>query len=335
MHMYYVRLIGSAQDVRRYNAIAPHPLQSWEWGIAREKTGVAVIRVGEFDKETLVNVFQMTMHPIPYTPYYIGYIPRSKLPSKEVLSFLTKYGREHNIIYIKWEPNIYEQSLQQKEKEMLDMLCPSPHPLFPVWTQVLDLTPSEDELLQKMKPKTRYNIRLAQRKGVSVREMSNDEGLETFISLYFDTCRRQHYYGHTPAYHRTTWESTRSSMGHILIAYHEDKPLAAYELFLFHNVWYYPYGGSSPEYRNIMAPNLLMWEAIRLGKHLGAASFDMWGSDSPYGNDPSYAGFTRFKEGYGTKYMKMVGSLDLVIKPALYSIYNIAHIIRSQIMKYA
>ena len=83
-----------------------------------------------------------------------------------------------------------------------------------------------------------------------------------------------------------------------------------------------------------MAANLLMWEAIRLGKRLGATTFDMWGSLPPdFSHDDPWAGFTRFKEGYGTKYVEFVGSYDLVISKTLYSVYNSAHILRNLLLK--
>jgi peptidoglycan pentaglycine glycine transferase (the first glycine) len=82
-----------------------------------------------------------------------------------------------------------------------------------------------------------------------------------------------------------------------------------------------------------MASNLLMWEAIRLGKKLGASKFDMWGSLGPNYNDP-WSGFTRFKEGYATKFTEFIGSYDLVINPLLYKIYNFIYSLREVYLKY-
>jgi len=155
-----------------------------------------------------------------------------------------------------------------------------------------------------------------------------------FSRLYFDTCRRQKYFGHTPGYHRTIWQSLKDSTAHILIAYFAGIPLAAYELFYFKDTFYYPYGGSSAEYRNLMAPNLLMWEAIRLGKKLGAKKFDMWGSLPPdYDKTDPWSGFTRFKEGYGTDFVQFSDSYDLVINPLMYKAYNTLYTLRSLLLK--
>jgi hypothetical protein len=322
-----IRELDPTFDPSEYNRHAFHPLQSWQWGEARSRMGLRVVRLGEFDNGALRNVFLLTVHPLGSTPYKIGYLPRSVFPSPDVFSYLMRFGKEHNLIFIKLEP--YEGEIPVHAASN-PSLVKSPHALFPVWTQILSLAPNEEELMKKMKPKTRYNIRLAQKKGVDVREKTDDEGFEVFSRLYFETCRRQKYFGHTQSYHRTVWNTLKGSIAHILIAYYEGEPLAAYELFHFGDRFYYTYGGTSDKHRNLMAANLIMWESIRLGKKLNASVFDMWGSLEPgYDSGHPWAGFTRFKEGYGTEFQKMVPGLDLVINPVLYPLYNIASIARN------
>jgi len=321
-----IRILNNEFDNKKYNEIAIHPLQTWEWGDARKKMGTMVVRMGVFDKDILIEIYQMTIHPLALG-FKIGYVPRSLFPPQDVLDFLSIYGQKNNLIFIKIEPYA-EAHFKFKISNL--KLIKSPHPLFPDWTQNLDLSQSEEDLLKKMRPKTRYNIRLAQKKGVEVKEMSNKQGFQIFQKLYLDTCRRQKYYGHAKKYHEVIWDSLREGIAHILIAFYGDTPLAAYELFKFKDVLYYPYGGTSELHRNLMAANLLMWEAIRLGKKLGATKFDMWGSLPPkYDQRNTWAGFTRFKEGYGTKFTEMVHGLDLVISSPLYSLYNLMHILRS------
>ncbi len=333
MHIDY---IPDNFDITVYNAVASHPLQSWEWGEARKKMGIEVIRLGEFsnERDSLTNIFQLTIHPIPHTPYKIGYLPRSVWPSQETLTKLQKLAAEKKIIFIKLEPYILKQdfSLENNQSEL--KIAPSSHALFPEWTLMLDISPSENELLQNMKPKTRYNIRLAEKKGVTVKELSNSKGFEIFSKLYFDTTHRQKYYGHTHEYHRIVWETLQKNIAHILIAFYGDIPLAAYELFNFNKTFYYPYGGSSEQHRNLMGANLLMWEAIKIGKKLGCEKFDMWGSLAPeYNQNNPWAGFTRFKEGYNAQFTHLAGSFDLVVNPFMYSVYNSVHKIRDLYLK--
>lgn len=322
-----ITVIGDTFDKNTYNRMAAHPLQSWEWGEARKQMGIEVLRLTDGK-----HVFQITFHKIPHTSFKIGYLPRSIMPSDHVLEYIYQYGKSHNVIFMKMEPYVEKSdaTIIQNQKYTLR---PSPHPLFPNWSISLDLRPSEEELLKNMKSKTRYNIKLAQKKGVTIREESDEEGFNTFSKLYFETCKRQKYHGHTPGYHKIIWENLKDSMAHILIAYYEEIPLAAYELFYFNKKFYYPYGGTSIQHRNVMAANLLMWEAIRLGKKLGAETFDMWGALGPqYDENHPWAGFTKFKEGYGGKFTEYAGSYDLIINSGQYALYNLLHKARSALL---
>ena len=186
-----------------------------------------------------------------------------------------------------------------------------------------------------MKPKPRYNIRIAEKHEVSVKEMTDDEGFEIFSELYFRTTERQKYHGHNYDYHKTIFDILKKNISHIFIAFYKEKPLAAYHVFLFNHILYYPYGGSSEEYKEVITSNVLMWKVIRFGKKHQAKLFDMWGSLPPdYDRAAAWSGFTRFKEGYGTQFVEFMGSYDLVINPLLYPAYNFAHLLRQQIMRF-
>ncbi len=309
--------------------MSSHPLQSEAWGEARKKMGIEIL---QFES------YLLTFHKIPFTNYKIGYLPRSVMPPKKIIDGLYDYGKKNKVIFIKIEPSTRvipaKSGIQILDQVENDKLVKSPHPLFPEWTQVLDLDKPEEELLKNMHSKTRYNIRLAEKKGVAVKEMSNDKGFETFAKLYFETTKRQKYFGHNQRYHKIVWDNLKDKTAHILIAYFNNIPLAAYQLWFMDGVIYYVYGGTSEQYRNLMASNLLMWEAIKLGKKLGAEKFDMWGSLPPdYDANHSWSGFTRFKSGYGTEFVEMVGSYDLVINPFLYRLYNFIYSLREFYLK--
>jgi len=325
-----IKIVDNNFYKKKWNEMAKHPLQSWEWGEARKQMGIEIIRIYED-----INIFQLTLHPIPYTKFKIGYLPRSVFPTDEVLKFLYNYGKNNKVIFFKIEPHVILNSSRLAGQVRHDkLLIKSKHPLFPDWTQIIDLTKSEEELLKQMKPKTRYNIRLAEKKGVIVKEESNDQGFKIFSKLYFDTCKRQKYFGHTPQYHQIVWKNLKNNIAHILVAYYQDTPLVAYELFHFKDMLYYPYGGSSENFRNLMAANLIMWETIKLGKKLGAKKLDMWGSLPPdYNQKHDWAGFTRFKEGYGGELVQMIASFDLIINPFLYKIYNSIYSLREIYLK--
>lgn len=329
-----INVISDSYPPTKYNDIVSHPLQLWEWGDARKKMGLSVVRFGEFKEEKLDNAYQMTIHPIPHTPFSIGYIPRSSYPSTEFLRYVLDYGKKQKLIFIKFEPYTLKFNKPTiSDQQLIASINISSHPLFPPWTQVLDISQSEEELLKGMKPKTRYNIKLATKKGVIIKEVYGEKGFEIFSKLYFETCKRQGYYGHSQQYHHIIWNTLKKS-AHILVAFYSNIPLAAYELFYFKNRLYYPYGGTSPKHRNVMAANLLMWETIKLGKKLGANTLDMWGSLPPrYDPNHDWAGFTRFKEGYGTKFIELCDSFDLVCNPLLYKGYNVLYQIRQLLLR--
>ena len=107
-----IKIISDDFSVNEYNNIVFHPLQTWEWGEARKKTGVEVLRLGEYKLNDLVNVFQLSFHKIPKTNFKVGYLPRSVLPSTDVLNFLSDYSKKNRIIFIKIEPNIEKSKIQ-------------------------------------------------------------------------------------------------------------------------------------------------------------------------------------------------------------------------------
>lgn len=328
-------ILDDSTDPKKINAVATHPLQSWEWGEARKKMGIEVVRLGEFDDNTLTNVFQLTFHNIPRSPFSVGYLPRSVFPSTAVLQKISEEAKKRQAIFVKLEPNVSREECAKNymQSASMKLLRPAKHSLFPKWTQRLDLTISEEKLLNNMKAKTRYNIRLAEKKGVIVKEMTNDEGFDMFIKLYFETTARQKYHGHTRAYHETIFKTLEKSMSHIFIAFYDGVPLSAYHLFAFNNVLYYPYGGSSLLHKNLMASNLLMWKVIQFGKKEHCTAFDMWGSLSPdYDPTTTWGGFTRFKEGFGSEFFEFCGSFDLVENTFAYSAFNTAQSFRKKFL---
>lgn len=300
-----------------YNRLVTHIMQSWEWGEFRKKLGLPLLRYGLFKNNQLVTAFQLTLHKIPFTKYHVGYLPKGPFPDEALAEALKKIAREHNCAFIKVEPNVLAENCQSKISNSFKI---SPKPLFAKHSFVLDLTPAESALLQNMHPKTRYNIRLAEKRGVVVEERNDDQALKLYLDLYFATTKRQNYHGHNIQYHQQVWTTLKQTgMARFLIAYYQDKPLTAWMLVNFKDTLYYPYGGSSDKHREVMASNLVAWETINLGRKLKLKTFDMWGALGPNPNphDPWY-GFHRFKQGYGGKLVEYLGTYDLVLNLPLY-----------------
>lgn len=306
----------------QYNKLVTHVIQSWEWGEFREKLGTTVLRYGIFEDNKLTVAFQLTLHPIPFTSQFVGYLPKGPIPNKQMAQALKQIGTEYNCAFIKIEPHI---SSDAPLYSVYPSFLHSPKPLFTKYNFVLDLTPSEEDLLKGMHSKTRYNIRLAEKKGVIVKEYTDNKGFKEFLKLHFETTERQSFHSHNENYHQKAWETLLDAgIARVLIAYYKKKPLSAWMLYTFKDTLYYPYGGSSVEYKEVMANNSIAWEAIKIGKRLGLKEFDMWGALGPNAdpNDP-WQGFHRFKQGYGGKLVEYLGTYDLVFNDPLYWGFNL------------
>ncbi len=326
----------SEEEKELYNQVTQHPLQTWEWGEFRKKTDVKVERVGFFEEGKLQQALQVTFHPVPhFEQYSIGYFPRGFYPTEEQLSALKQLGKKHNALFVKLEPNVARKveetaDFKQLAHFLVDQGCQPGRPLFTKHTFQLDLTQSEEELFKNLKRKTRYNVRLARKKGVQIVEDNSHKGLQIYLDILQETINRQGFYAHQPDYFEKMWDKLKyGEMMHIFHAFYEDTPIVSWIVFQLNDTIYYPYGASRSIHRDVMASNLMMWEIITWGKKQGCQTFDMWGSlgPNPDKNHPWY-GFHRFKKGYGGDLMRFLGTYDLVLNQPLYSIFRIIDKIR-------
>lgn len=318
-----------------YNQIVDHPLQTWEWGEFRRTTGVEVERIGFFEHGQLQKALQVTFHHLPIPGlknYTIGYLPRSYQPDEEQLSALKQIAAAHQALFIKLEPNLACKidelaSLKPLANFLIAQGCQPGRPLFTQHTFQLNLAnQTEESLFANFKSKTRYNIRLAIRKGVTIVEDSSPQGLQIYLDILAETTHRQKFYAHGTSYFQKMWDTlANGQMMKVFIAYYENQPLVAWVVFKLNGTIYYPYGASRSIHREVMASNLMMWEVIRYGLQSGCTLFDMWGALGPdYNPHHPWAGFHRFKEGYSGDLMRFLGTFDLVTNYPLYKIFRIA-----------
>jgi lipid II:glycine glycyltransferase (peptidoglycan interpeptide bridge formation enzyme) len=327
-----IRLV-TEDDKEAWDRIADHPLQTWEWGEARKAMGIDVVRLGIFEKKSLVDGWQITFHNIPCTPYCIGYFPKGPKITHEMITELKKIGISKHALYIQLEPNIPAEEVVDFNESSL--LRPSHRPLFTKYTFVLDLTKSEEELLKAMHPKTRYNIKVAERHGVVIKEDNSDSAFSSYLALSEETTKRQGFYAHDTRYHKTIWKFLRkNNIARLFTATLGKTFVSAWMLFVWKDTVYYPYGASSRSHREVMAPNLLLWEIAKWAKKQGIFYFDLWGAmgPNPDTKDPWY-GFHRFKEGYNPTFVEFAGSFDLVIHPFLYTLFTSADSLRWMFLK--
>ncbi len=323
--------------VEIFNKLADHPLQAWEWGEFRKVWGNKVVRL---------SFGQIIFSKIPYTKFTIGTFIKGPKPNKEMLQELKKLAKEENAIFIKLEPNVPVKILNlrseirnkiQKKDELINLLqkngCVPGKTLFTPTSFWIDLTKSDDELMKSFSGKTRYNIRLAEKKGVTIAEDNSDKAFEKYIELTRETVERQGFYAHTEKYHRLMWQylhklqvkKHQPPIARLLTARYKGEIITTWVVFVWKDFLYYPYGSSSNKYKNVMANNLMMWKAIQYGKAHKLKTFDLWGREEG-------KGFTKFKEGYNPQVVEFLGTWDLVTSP-FYKLYKIVEFFRWQILR--
>lgn len=326
-------LIRELTDTEReaYNSVVKHPLQSWEWGEFKKKTGTRVERIGFFDNGKLVKGLQVSFHEVPIFKQMVGYFPKGEMPDGDQLKTLEQLAKKYNALFIKMEPDVAEKvgvpSAHESIHQFLTEHNAEPgRPLFTKFTFQIDLKQSEEKLSANLKGKTRYNINVAIKKGVQIYENTSQEGMNQYIEILRETTKRQGFYAHTPEYFQKMWDAMGSSgIMRIFNAVYDNTVLVSWIVFVFNGVLYYPYGASRSVHREVMASNLMMWEMIRFGQRQGCHTFDLWGSLGPDPNSRHpWFGFHKFKEGYGGDLMQFLGSYDVVYNFPIYKLFRLA-----------
>ena len=189
-------------------------------------------------------------------------------------------------------------------------------------TVLLDLSQNEEKLLAAMKQKSRYNVRLAQRRGVTVREGSRDD-LALFYGLYADTAARDHFVIRAAEYYDGVWTKfLERGVAHLLLAEVAGEAVAGLMLFTFGPTAWYMYGASSDRHREDMPNHLLQWEACRTARAAGCRLYDLWGApDRLEEADPMW-GVYQFKVGLGGRAAQGVGAWDYPSRRLGYRLYT-------------
>lgn len=194
---------------------------------------------------------------------------------------------------------------------------------LPSNTLFIDLKKSPQELLRRMKPKTRYNIGLSARKGVVVHERGIDD-LDVWYAMYGETAARNHFFLHEMDYFRAVMQARQEQTGTevmLLVAEHEEKALAAMFLVLAGGRASYLYGASASDHKNRMGTYALQWKAINIAKQKGCKEYDMFGvSPSPDPSHPMY-GLFRFKSGFGGEMFHSMGCWDYPLEEKTYQYF--------------
>ncbi|GAH31259.1 unnamed protein product [marine sediment metagenome] len=295
-------------------------LQSQEWAEFQKSLGRKIWQVGGI---TIIK------HNLPFGKSYL-YAPRcgGNFLSDSFLKKIRKFSKEESAIFFRIE-------LQEKiNKKVLSKFgFTKGRNIQPKKTLILNISQSEKDLLEQMHQKTRYNIRLAEKKGITLRQAQDRKDFEKFWRLLTDTAKKGRFKTHPKEYYEKILEIPGTEL---FLAVYRDKIIAA-NIVLFHNKQViYLHGASDYNYRKLMAPFLLQWHQILEAKKRECIEYDFWGID-----EKKWPGVTRFKKGFapqarsalrgpvgpkarGSGIIEYPGGYDLVFQPIWYKIYKIA-----------
>lgn len=300
-----------------------HILQSEEWGELKSGFNWRPVRF------KAGNCFGQVLFRTLPGGFAIGYLPKGPLGkmNSEFWGELKQIGRKHNAIMIKLEPDQFEkeddENLWPWETENL---IPS-KPIQPAQTIVIDLTPDEKTILDRMKQKTRYNIHLAEKKDISV---VVSENVKAFYQMMISTGARDGFGIHSYEYYQRAYDlfSARGNCV-LMVARHNGTDLAAVMIFKNGKRCWYFYGASTELERNRMPVYLLQWQSILWAKHQGCNEYDLWGipdfpesilEDQFISRTDDLWGVYRLKRGFGGKIKHSSQTVDLVLQPIMYRI---------------
>ena len=236
--------------------------------------------------------------------------------SIKYLDEIKKIAKQENAVFFKYEPLIIEHRTWNMEQLKSQGFREAVKELQPQRTIVLDLEKSEADLLGDMHQKTRYNIRLAQKRGIKVRASENKEkDFEKFWNLLQETSKRDKFHTHAKDYYK---KLLKLDIIKLYFGYKGSK-LHVAAIVIFHDRRAtYLHGASDYKYRRDMAPHALHWSIIKKAKQESMLEYDFWGID-----EKRWPGVTRFKRGFGGKELKYVGSYDYIFKKYWYWAYKI------------
>ncbi|OQY89716.1 MAG: hypothetical protein B6D39_09210 [Anaerolineae bacterium UTCFX2] len=325
-----------------------HVLQTWEWAQVKSRHGwqlLPLVWQGR-NGETLAAAMAL-MRSVRLagreTGLRVFYVPKGPLLDwqdgglrRQVLSDLAEQARRKRAIFVKIDADVpvgFGFAGQEGSADAALGLAVQAELGESGWrlseeqiqfrnTLTLDLSKDEEMLLAQMKQKTRYNIRLAERKGVRVRVAEVDEtGL--LYRIYAETAHRDGFVIREGAYYEALWRLFfKNRLAEALIAEAEGKPLAALVIFHFAGRAWYMHGMSTQAQREKMPNYLLQWEAIRRLKRLGIETYDLWGAPDEFNESDPMWGVFRFKEGLGGQVVRHIGAWDLPLRPMLYRLYT-------------
>jgi peptidoglycan pentaglycine glycine transferase (the first glycine) len=285
----------------------PHVLQSWEWGAFKARHSWSATRWLLKDATGTPRAAALGLLYVPKGPI----LDHADAQAWEaMLAHLEDLARRQRAIFVKIDPDVGTEEVAITERLLDRGWQPSAEQIQFRNTLLIDLSEDEETLLAAMKSKWRYNVRLAGRKGVTVRPGTAGD-LPLLYDMYRGTALRDGFVIRPFEYYRDAWGSfVESGLAHPLIAEVDGDAVAMVILFRFGDRAWYMYGASLAQHRDKMPNHLLQWQAMRWARSVGCTVYDMWGApDEPVESDPMW-GVYRFKQGFGATFVRHIGAYD-------------------------
>lgn len=325
-----------------------HALQTWQWGQVKAQVGWQSHPLIWRDDKGTICAGALLLQRIVQTGGFglkmsVMYIPRGPMLdygnhplANQVLNDLQTYARQKGAIFLKIDPDLvlaYGSPGTDKEMEYSIGLNFREDLLKRGWvfsddqiqfrnTVVVGLCDDEEALLAQMKPKTRYNVRLADKRGVTIR-VGGAEDIDLLYRMYAHTSVRDDFLIRGKDYYALVWRTFfEAGLAEPLIAEVDGEPVGAVVIFRFGNKAWYLYGMSLDEHREKMFTYRLQWEAMLRAKAAGCTLYDFWGAPDEFNESDPMWGVYRFKEGFGGTVLRTLGAWDYPVRPLIYQLYN-------------
>jgi len=289
-------------------------LQSWNWGEFQKSLGRKVWYLGIYDGPNLLGTCMAHIIPTKLrTHIYTSNGPTidwsDKAITRKLLEYLKTLGKQENAKFVRLDPMIKDSAENLSMLKELSLIQAATN-IQAERKWYLDISPSEDELLQNMKKNTRYSIKRSEREGVTVKYSKEIKDFDKFWKLFDETVKRQKFVPHTKNYYETQIKSFPEQY-RIFWAEYKKEIIATALIPFYGNTAFYLHAASTHKYNNTFPSYALLWSAIKDAKSQGLKYFDFWGIAPTDDPKHPWAGFTFFKKGFGGFEKSLIRAHDL------------------------
>lgn len=327
------------EEMRRFNCfMAEHPkghvLQTWQWGDLKGAGTWRPLRLVVEDEGKIIAAVSLLKRQLPFHMGSLFYAPRGPVLDmgrddvwRLLLEGMAALAKRHEAVFLKIDPDIKDgDPLWSKKLKEAGFHSAEKGEGFegiqPRHVFRLDISPSEDDLMAAFHQKTRYNLRLAEKKGVEVR-IAGRESLGEFYKLLCETAERDKFLIRPYKYYEDFYDFlVPAGLAELFLVYYEGQAIAGALAFRLGSKAWYIYGASANQYRNVMPNYLMQWRMIQWAKSLGCTMYDFRGVPGDVGPEHPLYGLVKFKRGFGGEYIRFIGEFDLIYRPANYRFYH-------------